>query len=191
MSAETKADYYRSPDKSNTEGLLILLQRDIRIVPNNSYLVTHGNTFGSQVIPTGILPEGQKLVASNEFTVHNPPIFHYDSEGNKISDSGYRINKHPTPDGKHIIFLAELGVKAKTSSHSHPTHPPVIEHYFLLYGNAFINGDPMNKRHVVHPGDEHQITTGDDSPALLLIFMENGGLVPEDMLHIPSVPSRG
>jgi len=184
MNAENR-QHHGPQRESQTEMQIFLLQREFRVVSRLSAVAQSPFIFGTQNLELDILPKNQVLSIPNRFQIPKEPIIHKDKDGKPTSHSKYLINLLKTPDGRHRICLATLDANSTTSKHSHPIDPPIIEHYFLLYGKASNDGVPIGKRHVVHPGNEHQITTGDD-PALLLIFIENGGLVSEDMLHIPS-----
>ena len=164
----------------STEMHLFLLQQDVKIVTSPNMLAKASITFGKQIINTGILPEGQALIADAKFIVHDPPIYHYDENGEKTSDAEYYVDEHETPEG-HIVYLSRLRPHSTTSKHQHPH--PLREFYFLLHGEAFQGDELMKPRSIINPFEDHQVTTREQS-ALLLIFMENGASVPKDQRHI-------
>lgn len=132
----------------------------------------------------GIPALGFKLPSDLE--AHNPP------KGHESSSWVYLVNG-AIYDGKHRLFIG-IG-SGESSIHSHPKNYQgyaITEHYRVKRGEVLVhvqrNGVLFEVHYragdafVIHPGEYHQATALTPG-TVTAIYMENGGLVPEEFLH--------
>lgn len=110
------------------------------------------------------------LFCSDSFIVH-PNRRHEGSDASYFVD-GYIL-------GDDAVFVYWL---VGSTSHHHHSHPDLsAEHYYLLFGEAYITGEPMGAFHEAGHRGDHQVVS--ETGALVVAVLKGAAQVPRDQWH--------
>lgn len=157
---------YQSPIKNDKGRELLLIRPRI-------YVVEHSSLNDYQKLPL------DNLGFPGSFLIHDAPEVHNPPKGHQRSEAVYLLDFY---QGDDRILVPHLPPHSLSSRHYHK--PPIIEYYWLLKGEAYLEERPVTIEGIsIHPGEIHQVTTK-ESGVLLLILMTKARLVPEENQHI-------
>lgn len=152
--------------------------------PSLEEYLTRGTVVHSELRRCGYLKEEDKFRLFIPLKIHkrSDALYFIDGTIFEIVDSG-RLRRDR-------IYSSIVPANAKTSCHFHGHQQfSIRERYILLRGELEVSLDgevitlnEQNRELVIEPGVIHQARTTNQK-ALILIIMENGGEVGEEVLH--------
>lgn len=142
-----------------------------------------------RLVALGVLPEGSKLKLQEDPMIHTYKVKGEDGRDIVVTSHGQYFLE--TVIGKHGILASYLPPNSRTSEHEH--NLPIEEVYeqiagesLVAVGNEVILFRAGMASIKVPVNTAHQVVTGEQKPAFVLIVMRNAGLVPRSQWHKPT-----
>jgi hypothetical protein len=149
---------------------------------------------GMQVVPRiPGLATGINILCSNLVEVEEVVKRHNNPNAERQTHFGYGLDqkRFRLLDGREAVAYAsgaEADGETSWPSHVHKVGKNlkgVYEHYWIISGEAEMEGVPMDQYTVVHPDTDHHIKAGPNGVAFLIITENTEGIPDNEIHHYP------